>query len=196
MEKVRKKGKHSLAFDFLKKLGLNFSEDEYGKVSFVKMIKAALKHVRNTFLLKYCMYSILLSPINYRKIRPILWRWMGAKVGKDCFIGYEVWVDMTNTHLIEIEDHVHITNRCLLLCHQRDLSNYYVGDDYTKLNYNKKKITLKKGCSIGMGSIILPGVTIGEGAVVGAGSLVTKDIPAWTIATGRPAKVVKKIPQR
>ena len=42
----------------------------------------------------------------------------------------------------------------------------------------------------------MPGVTVGEGAIVGAGSLVTKDIPAWTIATGRPARVVKKIPVR
>lgn len=47
-----------------------------------------------------------------------------------------------------------------------------------------------------MESFIMPGVTIGEGAIVGAGSLVTKDIPAWTVAAGRPAKVVKEIPQR
>jgi len=49
---------------------------------------------------------------------------------------------------------------------------------------------------VGMESFVMPGVTIGEGAIVGAGSLVTKDIPAWTIATGRPAKVVKVIPKR
>ena len=42
----------------------------------------------------------------------------------------------------------------------------------------------------------MPGVTIGEGAIVGAFSLVTHDIPAWTIAVGRPAKVVKQIPRR
>nr|WP_309569329.1 hypothetical protein [Bacteroides thetaiotaomicron] len=47
-----------------------------------------------------------------------------------------------------------------------------------------------------MESFVMPGVTIGEGAIVGAGSLVTKDIPAWTIAAGRPAKVLKEIPQR
>lgn len=46
-----------------------------------------------------------------------------------------------------------------------------------------------------METMIMPGVTVGEGAIVGAGSLVTKDIPAWTIAAGRPAKVVKLIPQ-
>ena len=47
-----------------------------------------------------------------------------------------------------------------------------------------------------METFVLPGVTVGEGAIVGAGSLVTKDIPAWTVATGRPAKVVRQIPQR
>ena len=187
---------NSLSYKFLKFIGLNFSEDEYGQVSFGKMIKSALKHIRNAFLLKYCMYSVILSPLNYRKLRPILWRWMGAKVGKDCFIGYEVWVDMTNTHLVELEDHVHVANRCLLLCHQRNLDDYSIGDDYASLSYHKKKIVLKKGCLLGMETMVMPGVTIGEGAIVGAGSLVTKDIPAWTIATGRPAKVVKQISVR
>lgn len=185
--------KLSLTYQFLRAIGLNFSEEEYGRVNFWRIFKSAIKHVRNAFLLKYCMYSVLLSPLNYRKIRPVIWRWMGATVGKDCFIGYEVWVDMTNTNLIEIEDHVHIANRCLLLCHQRDLKNYNIGDDYAKLPYNKGKIVLKRGCLIGMNSMIMPGVTIGEGVIIGAGSLVTKDIPAWTIATGRPAKVVKYI---
>ena len=188
--------KLSLAYRFLKIIGLNFSEEEYGQVNFGEMINSGLKHFRNAILLKYCMYSVIFSPLNYRKIRPIIWRWMGAKVGKNCFIGYEVWVDLTNTNLIELEDHVHIANRCLLLCHQRNLENYYVGDDYAKLGYKKKKIQLKKGCLLGMDTIVLPGVTIGEGAIIGAGSIVTKDIPAWTIATGRPAKVVKTIPVR
>ena len=44
-----------------------------------------------------------------------------------------------------------------------------------------------------MNVIILKGVTIGEGAIIGAGSVVTHDIPAWTIAAGNPAKVIKKI---
>jgi len=186
----------SFTYRFLKLLGLNFSEEEYGQISLWNMLTSGIKHIRNAYLLKYCMYSVLLSPLNYRKIRPVLWRWMGAKVGKDCFIGYEVWVDMTHMDLITIEDHVHITTRCLLLCHQRNIENYYIGDDCAKLPYHKKKIVLKKGCMLGMGTIVLPGVTIGEGAIVGAGSLVTKDIPAWTIATGRPAKVVKEITQR
>ena len=62
-----------------------------------------------------------------------------------------------------------------------------------KLGYTIKPIVLKKGCLVGMESFVMPGVTVGEGAIVGAGSLITKDIPAWPIAAGRPAKVIRKI---
>lgn len=44
-----------------------------------------------------------------------------------------------------------------------------------------------------MNAIILKGVTIGEGAIVGAGSVVTKDVPPWTVVAGNPARVVKKL---
>jgi len=47
-----------------------------------------------------------------------------------------------------------------------------------------------------MESFVMPGVTVGEGAIVGAGALVTKDIPAWTVAAGRPARVIRDIPKR
>ncbi|MFW5982923.1 MAG: acyltransferase [bacterium] len=188
--------KKSFTYRLLKKLGLNFSEEEYGQISIFGAIGRAFKGIIKAILLKYCMYSVILSPLNYRKIRPILWRWIGAKVGKNAFIGYEVWMDFNNAKLIELEDNVHVANRCLLLCHQRDLSNYFIGDDYAKLPYNKRKIHLKKGCLIGMDTIVMPGVTVGEGALVAAGSLVSKDIPAWSVAAGRPAKVIKQIPQK
>jgi acetyltransferase-like isoleucine patch superfamily enzyme len=188
--------KLSNIYRFLRAVGLNFSEEEYGSITFSAALKRAYKNLKNSVLLKYCMYSVLLSPINYRKIRPKLWKWMGVKIGKDCYIGYEVYIDTTNAELIELEDHVHIAERCFLLCHQRDLKNYSIGDDYAKLSYIKKKIILKKGCLLSVGVTVMPGVTVGEGAIVGAGSLVTKDIPAWTVAIGIPAKVIRKIPFR
>lgn len=55
----------------------------------------------------------------------------------------------------------------------------------------RKPIVIKNDVWIGAGAIILKGVTIHEGAIVGAGSLVTKDIPAFAIAVGNPAKVIK-----
>ena len=57
-------------------------------------------------------------------------------------------------------------------------------------------ITIHSKAWIGMNVLILKGVTIGEGAVIGAGSVVTKDVPAWTVAAGNPAQVVKEIPKK
>ena len=57
-----------------------------------------------------------------------------------------------------------------------------------------KGITVKKGARIGAGSVILPGKTIGEDALVGAGSLVTGDVPARMVVYGSPARVVREVP--
>ena len=186
----------SLTYRLIRFFGINISEADYGQISIFSAIRKVFSSIWRSVLLKYSMYSAILAPLNYRTIRPIIWRWLGAKVGKQCYIGYEVYIDLMHADMITVEDNVHIDNRCFLLCHKRDISTYYQGDDYTKLGYKIAPITICRGCSIGSASILMPGVTIGEGAIVGAGSLVTKDIPAWTVATGRPAKVVKQIPVR
>lgn len=188
--------KLSFTFKLLRKIGLNYSEEEYGQVSLWKVIKRVGKTYRDGFLLKYGMESWLLSPICPRKLRPAILRIVGCNVGKNVFIGDHVIIDSGHSDLITIDDYAHITGGCRLLCHQRDLSNYRVGDNAASCGYKLGKIHIGKGCMIGMTTMIMPGVSIGDGAIVGAGSLVTKDIPAWTIATGRPAKVVKQIPQR
>lgn len=190
------KKKLSTTYKMLRALGLNYSEEEYGQVSLWSVIKRVCKTYRDNFLLKYMMNSWLLSPLEPRKLRPWVLRKIGCTVGKNVFVGDSVKVDAGHADMIIIDDHAHIAGGCRLLCHQRDMSDYCVGDDYAKLGYVIKPIHLCKGSLVGMESFIMPGVTIGEGAIVGAGSLVTKDIPAWTIATGRPAKVVKQIPHR
>ena len=58
--------------------------------------------------------------------------------------------------------------------------------------YTSGKVTLKKDCFLGPRSIILPGVTVGEGAVVGAGSVINCDVAPWTIVFGTPARVIGK----
>jgi acetyltransferase-like isoleucine patch superfamily enzyme len=62
--------------------------------------------------------------------------------------------------------------------------------------FSKERIngpTIKKGAKIGINATILPGVTIGEGAIIGAGSVVTKDVPPYVIAHGVPARIYKKV---
>ncbi|MBQ8219777.1 MAG: acyltransferase [Bacteroidaceae bacterium] len=189
------KRKVSTTYKMLRALGFNYSVEEYGDVSIGKVIGKFISNIYRKRLEKMMDWPILHS-FNPRKIRPMLMRKMGCKVGKECFVGDYVRIDLGHADMITLEDHVSIAAGVRLLCHQRDFSNYCVGDDYMDLGYIVKPIVLKKGCLIGMESFIMPGVTVGEGAVVGAGSLVTKDVPAWTVATGRPAKVVKQIPQR
>jgi acetyltransferase-like isoleucine patch superfamily enzyme len=76
------------------------------------------------------------------------------------------------------------------------MAGYRKFDEAWELPYIYRPVVLKKGCQIGMGSIIMPGVTIGEGAIIGARSVVTRDVPAWTIAAGSPCKVIKDIEER
>lgn len=185
--------KLSLTYKILRILGFNYSEEEYGHVTLCGVVHKVYKIYRNMFLLKFVMNAWILSPILHRKVRPWVLRKMGCSIGKNVFIGDGVSIDARNPELITIEDNAHVTGYTILLCHKRNLDNYHVGDNYANLPYKKAKIHLGKGCSTGTGTIIMPGVTIGEGAIVGAGSLVTKDIPAWTIALGQPAKVVKEV---
>ena len=188
--------KYSFTYRVLRRLGFHYSEEEYGKVSLWQVIKRVHKTYRDSFLMKYFMNSWLLSPFLPRKIRPWVLKKIGCHIGKGCFIGDNVRIDTGHSDMITIEDGVSIAGGTRLLCHQRDFTDYSVGSDYLKLGYTIKPIVLKKGCLVGMESFVMPGVTVGEGAIVGAGSLVTKDVPAWSIATGRPAKVVKHIPER
>lgn len=124
------------------------------------------------------------------------WEKAGVDVRGHFRVGYDVYFDAGNAEKIHIEEGVWIAARCLILCHKRILKEYCIGDDYNKTPYQIKDVTLKKGCCIGMQSIIMPGVTIGEGAIVGAGSVVTRDVPPYTVATGNPAVVVKSFPSR
>lgn len=190
------KKKLSLTYKFLRSIGLYYSEEEYGQVSFSFFIGKVYRTYRNAFISRFLMDSWLMSPITVRKWNPWLVGRMGAHVGKGVAIGDHVRIDWGHADQIFIEDYVQLTGGCRVLAHKRDLSDYHKGDNAADFGYKVAPVRLCKGCQIGMETMIMPGVTVGEGAIVGAGSLVTKDIPAWTIATGRPAKVIKEIPDR
>ena len=186
----------SLTFRFFRKIGLYYSEEEYGQVSFAFFMLKIYRTYRNAFISRFLMESFIMTPISVRKWRPWLVRRMGAHVGKNVAIGDHVRIDSGHADMIYIEDYVQLTGGCRVLAHKRDLTDYHVGDNAADFGYKVEPVRLCKGCQIGMESMIMPGVTVGEGAIVGAGSLISKDIPAWTIAVGRPAKVVKEVPYR
>ena len=187
--------KLSTTYKLLRALGFNYSEEEYGQVSLWRVIWQFFHNIRQKHRQNMMDWAIL-EPFAPRKLRPRLARKMGCHVGKHVFIGDHVRIDPGHADLIYIDDYAHITGGCRLLCHQRDLRGYRQGDNAADLGYRLGEIHIGKGVMVGMETLIMPGVTIGDGAIVGAYSLVTKDIPAWTIATGRPAKVVKEIPKR
>lgn len=189
------KKKLSTTYKLLRALGFNYSEEEYGDVSLWRVIKQFFRNIHLKHLEKM-LDRFYLEPFAPRKLRPILIRKMGCHVGKNTFFGDYVRMDTSYADMIYIGDYTHITSGCRLLCHQRDLTAYCVGDNAANLGYKTGEIHIGKGVMVGMETIIMPGVTIGDGAIIGAGSIVTRDIPAWTIATGRPARVVKQIPKR
>ncbi len=126
----------------------------------------------------------------YPAWRVALHRMRGVKIGKAVFIGSDVFIDNTYPESIVIEDCVTIISRTFIVGHTFDpihLKNIL----HDSTGEIRKGVTLKKGCYVGAQCCILAGVTIGECAIVGAGSVVTEDIPSYSIAFGVPAKVVR-----
>lgn len=191
----KKKKKLSLTYRFLCAIGMKYSEEEYGQISMFGVVGKFFECYYHA-LLQSMMDWVIFAPIAARKVRPWLLRRMGAKVGKGVFIGDHVIFDLNHSDMITIDDFAHITGGCRLLCHMRDLHDYHVGDNAADCGYIIKPIHIGKGVMLGMTTFVAPGVSIGEGAIIAAGSLVSKDIPAWTVASGRPAMPKKEVPIR
>ena len=117
-------------------------------------------------------------------------RKQGAIVGKNVQIvdRYKLLYEPWYANLIEIQDGVIIAAGVRLVCHDSSYANI-AGDLPVKFG----KIIIEKKSYIGVNSIILPGVRIGEGSLVGAGSVVNKDIPPYCVAAGNPARVISTI---
>lgn len=149
-----------------------------------------LKTLIKVFLLRN-IYSVhIFHILSKGNLRPAILRFCGAKVGKNVQLGPFVYWD---NHLdqLEIGDNVIVSPQVCFLFHKRDLNEFKKGDLYLETPHIYKPIVLKNNCTIGTRATVLPGVTIGEGACVGAGALVTKDVPAWSVVAGAPAKVIK-----
>ena len=103
---------------------------------------------------------------------------VGLKLGDKTDIGAFTYINAKNG--VVIEDFVQVGSHCSLY-------------SISTIDNREGQITLKRNCKIGSHSLIMPGVTIGENAVIGAFSFVNRDVPDNVVAVGVPIRVIKKI---
>ena len=104
------------------------------------------------------------------------------KVGDHCWIGEDAWID--NLAPVTLDSHVCVSQGAYLCTGNHDWADPTFG-------LIVKPIALQDGSWAGAKSVLCPGVTLGEGAIAAAGSVITRDIPAWEIHAGNPAQFVR-----
>ena len=112
-----------------------------------------------------------------------------AKIGKFCKISSHTFV----CEGVTVEDYVFVGHGVVFINDSYPRAANPDGTLQTEQDWKVEPTVIRKGASIGSGSTILANVTIGENAIVGAGSVVTKDVPANTIVAGNPAKILRTI---
>lgn len=113
-----------------------------------------------------------------------------ASVGCRCKISSHTFV----CEGVTIEDHVFIGHGVTFINDSYPRATTEDGGLQTESDWRVERTLVKRGASIGSGSTILSNVVIGENAIVGAGSVVTRDVPPNTIVAGNPAKILRSIP--
>ncbi len=123
--------------------------------------------------------------------RVALYRAMGMEIGRHVYIGMDSWLDDQFPELIRIEDDVVISFRVTVVVHDdaRRMDRIEPG----QLEGTVAPVVLKRGCYLGAGALVLPGITVGERAVVAAGAVVTRDVPPGTVVAGVPARVIREL---
>lgn len=112
-----------------------------------------------------------------------------AKVGKRCKISSHTFI----CEGVTVEDNVFVGHGVTFINDSYPRSTTPEGELQTEADWNVESTVIKKGASIGSGATILSRVVVGENAIIGAGSVVTKDVPANTIVAGNPAKFIRSI---
>lgn len=141
------------------------------------------------------IYSFLLKKTNRKKYTEYQHRMrtkklkdLGVKIGENCRIQSESFG--SEPYLISLGNHVTIGANVRMVTH--DGGVWVLRDKHPDIDLIKP-ITIKDNSFIGLNSLILPGVTIGKNSIVGAGSVVTKDVADNTIVAGNPAKLINNL---
>lgn len=121
-------------------------------------------------------------------LRKWMQRCRGVKIGKNVHWGTNVIVDYPYPNFVIVEDGASLSGNDYILTHSKPLKYHQAcSESYVA------PVIIHKHAWIALNVTILPGVEIGEGSIVSAGSVVSKDVPAFTVASGNPAKVVADI---
>ncbi|MEW6218465.1 MAG: acyltransferase [Thermodesulfobacteriota bacterium] len=120
-----------------------------------------------------------------RRIVVAYYRLMGVEVGKGVFISLGASLDVRRGHL-KIGDGVSITDGCKLLSHDRTAARLRPGDSGARTTVIGPRVF------IGMNCVVLPGVTIGENSIIGAGTVVSKDVPPGSVVVGQRMRIIKR----
>jgi acetyltransferase-like isoleucine patch superfamily enzyme len=125
-------------------------------------------------------------------IRLKLLRMCGYVIGEQVYVGEDVIIidDLGESQFtLRIGDRASVSPRVTFVLHTQPNESRIT----PYVNARKGDITLESDAWIGTGSVIMPGVTIGEGAVVGANSVVTESVPPYTVVGGVPARKIKDV---
>ncbi|HEY3267805.1 MAG TPA: acyltransferase [Armatimonadota bacterium] len=118
-------------------------------------------------------------------------RSLGVQVGDDCrFLGVDGWTFGSEPYLIRIGNHVTVTGGVRFVTHD---GGVWVFRDKEPALEVFGPITVGSNVFIGLNVVLMPGVTIGDNCIVGAGSVVTKDVPSGMVAVGCPARSIRPI---
>jgi len=113
----------------------------------------------------------------------------GARIGNRCKISSHTFI----CEGVTLEDEVFIGHNVTFINDRYPRATSGGGQLQTEADWVCQRTVVKRGASIGSGATLLGGVTVGESAIVGAGSVVTKDVPANMVVAGNPARVIKSL---
>jgi acetyltransferase-like isoleucine patch superfamily enzyme len=113
----------------------------------------------------------------------------GASIGKNCKISSHTFI----CEGVHIEDNVFIGHGVMFTNDLFPRATNPDGSQQTDADWTLVETFVKKGASIGSNATILCGITIGENALIGAGAVVTKDVPPNTVVAGSPARILKEL---